>query len=196
MTTHDYDRTRANHYAKWAVCGCLDNRSRRALPRKHVGSTWARPAHREEILVRLDRAATKLLALASTVGVIAAITVTSAAPAGASTAATSSGPRLQAIVALYGDSAVSVPGLHVQSLLGSVHSEIVDGTAAQLAQLATTPGVLGVEPNVAAHLESDSFGASPIDGKDERARRSGELSRRRPRALTVRPRPLTVPAEH
>jgi serine protease AprX len=112
--------------------------------------------------VRLDRAATKLLALASTVGVLAAITVTSAAPAGATTAA-SSGPRVQAIVALYGDAAISVPGLHVQSLLGSIHSEIVDGTAAQLAQLATTPGVLGVEPNVAAHLESDSFGGAPGD---------------------------------
>ncbi len=116
--------------------------------------------------MRLDRAATKLLALASTVGVIAAITVTSAAPAGASTAATNSGPRLQAIVALYGDSAISVPGLHVQSLLGSIHSEIVDGTAAQLAQLATTAGVLGVEPNVAAHLESDSFGGKSTTGHD------------------------------
>jgi serine protease AprX len=106
--------------------------------------------------VRLDRAATKLLALASTVGVFAAITVTSAAPAGA---ATSTGPRVQAIVALAGDSAVSVPGLHVQSLLSAVHSEIVDGTAAELAQLATTPGVVGVEPNAKAHLESDSFGS-------------------------------------
>ncbi|HEY0870626.1 MAG TPA: hypothetical protein VGD55_09535, partial [Acidothermaceae bacterium] len=126
--------------------------------------------------MRLDRAATKLLALASTVGVVAAITVTSAAPAGASTAA-SFGPRLQAIVALYGDSAISVPGLHVQSLLGSIHSEIVDGTAAQLAQLATTPGVLGVEPNVAAHLESDSFGAkSTSSGHDAGGDSNGDNS--------------------
>jgi serine protease AprX len=111
--------------------------------------------------VRLDRAATKLLALASTVGVIAALTVTSAAPALAATAApASSGPRLQAIVSLAGNSAVSVPGVRVQSVLGAIHSEIVDGTAAELAQLASTPGVLGVEPNVAAHLESDSFGGN------------------------------------
>jgi serine protease AprX len=105
--------------------------------------------------VRLDRAATKLLALVSTVGVVSALTVTSAASAGA---ATSTGPRSQAIVALAGDGAISVPGLHVQSVLAGVNSEIVDGTAAQLAQLASTPGVLGVEANVAAHLESNSFG--------------------------------------
>ena len=106
-------------------------------------------------MVRLDRAARKVLALASALGVIGAAVVTSAAPAGA---ATSSGPRHQAIVALAGDSAVSVPGLHVQSLLGGVQVEIVDGTSAQLAALATTPGVVGVEPNVAAHLDSNSFG--------------------------------------
>src|SRR5450432_2536525 len=74
-------------------------------------------AYREETVVRLDRAATKLLALVSTVGVISAITVTSAVPAGA---ATSTGPRSQAIVALAGDGAVSVPGLHVQSVLAGV----------------------------------------------------------------------------
>jgi serine protease AprX len=105
--------------------------------------------------VRLDRAATKLLALASTVGVISALAVTSAVPAGAATA---TGPRSQAIVALAGEGAVSVPGLHVQAVLAGVNSEIVDGTSAQLAQLAATPGVLGVEPNVTAHLESNSFG--------------------------------------
>jgi serine protease AprX len=109
--------------------------------------------------VRLDRAATKLLALVSTVGVISALTVTSAASAGA---ATPTGPRSQAIVALAGDGAVSVPGLHVQSVLAGVNSEIVDGTSAQLAQLATTPGVLGVEPNVTAHLESNSFGGRDV----------------------------------
>jgi serine protease AprX len=112
-------------------------------------------AYREETVVRLDRAATKLLALVSTVGVISALTVTSAA---ATSAAASTGPRSQAIVALAGDGAVSVPGLHVQSVLAGVNSEIVDGTSAQLAELATTPGVLGVEPNVTAHLESNSFG--------------------------------------
>ena len=107
--------------------------------------------------MRLDRAATKLLALVSTVGVISALTVTSATAAGA---ATSTGPRTQAIVALAGDGAVSVPGLHVQTVLSGVDSEIVDGTSAQLAQLAATPGVVGVEANVAAHLESNSFGGN------------------------------------
>ena len=77
--------------------------------------------------MRLDRAATKLLALVSTVGVISALAVTSAVPAGA---ATSTGPRSQAIVALAGDGAVSVPGLHVQAVLAGVNSEIVDGTSA------------------------------------------------------------------
>jgi serine protease AprX len=120
-------------------------------------------AYREETVVRLDRAATKLLALVSTVGVVSALTVTSAASA---SAATSTGPRSQAIVALAGDGAVSVPGLHVQSVLGGVNSEIVDGTAAQLAQLAATPGVLGVEANVAAHLESNSFGGGDVSGSN------------------------------
>ena len=113
--------------------------------------------------MRLDRAATKLLALVSTVGVISALTVTSAASAGA---ATSTGPRSQAIVALAGDGAVSVPGLHVQSVLAGVNSEIVDGTSAQLAQLAATPGVLGVEQNVTAHLESNSFGGNDVSGSN------------------------------
>ena len=111
-------------------------------------------------MVRLDRAARKVLALASALGVIGAAVVTSAAPAGA---ATSSGPRHQAIVALAGDSAVSVPGLHVQALLGGVQVEIVDGTSAQLAMLASTPGVVGVEPNAAAHLDSNSFGGHDSD---------------------------------
>jgi serine protease AprX len=84
-----------------------------------------------------------------------ALTVTAAAPAGA---ATSSGPRHQAIVALAGPGPLSVPGLRVQSYLGAVHAEIVDGTSAQLAQLAATPGVVGVEANATAHLTSDSFG--------------------------------------
>lgn len=120
-------------------------------------------AYREETVVRLDRAATKLLALVSTVGVISAITVTSAVPAGA---ATSTGPRTQAIVALAADGSISVPGLHVQSVLAGVHSEIVDGTSAQLAQLAATPGVLGVEQNVTAHLESNSFGGRDVSDSD------------------------------
>lgn len=122
--------------------------------------------------MRLDRAATKLLALVSTVGVISALAVTSAVPAGA---ATSTGPRSQAIVALAGDGAVSVPGLHVQAVLAGVNSEIVDGTSAQLAQLAATPGVLGVEPNVTAHLESNSFGDHAVsDSNNSGSGNSGQ----------------------
>jgi serine protease AprX len=114
--------------------------------------------------VRLDRAATKLLALASTMGVVGAITVTSAGPVAAATG----GAREQAVVALAGDWSVTVPGVHVQALLPGVQAEIVDGTATQLAQLAATPGVLGVEPNLKAHLESDTFGGRG-DGPDAAA---------------------------
>jgi serine protease AprX len=135
--------------------------------------------------VRLDRAATKLLALASTVGVISALAVTSAVPAGA---ATSTGPRSQAIVALAGDGAVSVPGLHVQAVLAGVNSEIVDGTSAQLAQLAATPGVLGVEPNVTAHLESNSFGDRDVSDSSD----SGSSGSSNGNGPTLLP-PVTAP---
>ena len=153
------------------------------MPTKHVGTTVPGSiAYREETVVRLDRAATKLLALVSTVGVISAITVTSAASA---SAATSTGPRTQAIVALAGDGAVSVPGLHIQSVLAGVDSEIVDGTSAQLAQLATTPGVLGVEANVAVHLESNSFGSH--DSSDSTGSNSSGGSDGAANAPTVTP---------
>ncbi|HEY8729020.1 MAG TPA: hypothetical protein VIL94_05520, partial [Acidothermaceae bacterium] len=108
------------------------------------------------ILVRLDRAATKLLALVSALGVMGAITVTTS---GAAVAASSSGPRSQAVVELSSGWAVSVPGVHVEAVLSAVNVEIVDGSAAQLAALAAAPGVVGVEPNLVAHLQSDSFGA-------------------------------------
>jgi serine protease AprX len=144
-------------------------------------------AYREETVVRLDRAATKLLALVSTVGVISAITVTSAVPAGA---ATSTGPRSQAIVALAGNGAVSVPGLHVQSVLAGVNSEVVDGTSAQLAQLATTPGVLGVEANVTAHLESNSFGSRDVSDSDGS---NGPSDSNGPTSIQPTPAPVTVP---
>jgi serine protease AprX len=113
------------------------------------------------ILVRLDRAATKLLALVSALGVMGAITVTTSS---AAVAASSSGPRSQAVVELSSGSAVSVPGVHVEAVLSAINVEIVDGSAAQLAALATTPGVVGVEPNLAAHLQSDSFGAGNSAG--------------------------------
>ena len=147
-------------------------------------------AYREETVVRLDRAATKLLALVSTVGVISALAVTSAVPAGA---ATSTGPRSQAIVALAGDGAVSVPGLHVQTVLAGVNSEIVDGTSAQLAQLAATPGVLGVEPNVTAHLESNTFGGNDAsDSRNSDSNKSGSNGSSNGNGPTVVP-PVTAP---
>jgi serine protease AprX len=140
--------------------------------------------------VRLDRAATKLLALVSTVGVISALAVTSAVPAGA---ATSTGPRSQAIVALAGDGAVSVPGLNVQAVLAAVNSEIVDGTSAQLAQLAATPGVLGVEPNVTAHLESNSFGGRDAsDSNNSGSNSSGSNGPGNGNGPTLLP-PVTAP---
>jgi serine protease AprX len=140
--------------------------------------------------VRLDRAATKLLALVSTVGVISALAVTSAVPAGA---ATSTGPRSQAIVALAGDGAVSVPGLNVQAVLAGVNSEIVDGTSAQLAQLAATPGVLGVEPNVTAHLESNSFGGRDAsDSNNSGSNSSGSNGPGNGNGPTLLP-PVTAP---
>jgi len=113
------------------------------------------------ILVRLDRAATKLLALVSALGVMGAITVTTS---GAAVAASSSGPRSQAVVELSSGWAVSVPGVHVEAVLSAVNVEIVDGSAAQLAALAAAPGVVGVEPNLVAHLQSDSFGAGSNAG--------------------------------
>ncbi|HET9188607.1 MAG TPA: S8 family serine peptidase, partial [Acidothermaceae bacterium] len=82
--------------------------------------------------------------------------------------AASGGPTVaagqqQAVVALAGDSAVTVPGVHVQAFLAAVHSEIVTGDAASLAALEHAAGVLGVSPNVAAHLEGFAYGKS--DGK-------------------------------
>ena len=97
-------------------------------------------------------------ALTSALGLVAGALTATAGPAAAA-----DGPQLQAIVALAGDSAVAAPGVHVQTVLGGVHSEVVRGSFAALAQLAATPGVLGVEPNVSAHLESYSYAGLRAD---------------------------------
>jgi len=99
------------------------------------------------ILVRLDRAATKLLALVSALGVMGAITVTTS---GAAVAASSSGPRSQAVVELSSGWAVSVPGVHVEAVLSAVNVEIVDGSA----EVALDPKFANVIDKNAGYLVS------------------------------------------
>ena len=53
-------------------------------------------------------------------------------------------PSGRAVVALRGVSAASVPGVTVDAVLTSIHSELVHGSASALRQLAAAPGVLGV----------------------------------------------------
>src|SRR4051794_41926994 len=64
----------------------------------------------------------------------------SAAPASAATTV----PSGKAVVALRGVNAVTVPGVTVDLVLSSIHSELVHGSAAALHRLASAPGVLGV----------------------------------------------------
>jgi len=118
--------------------------------------------------VKPDRATTKVLALASTLSVTMGLALGSGLGAGTAMAAagnsssSDSGARQQAIVSLAGSSAVTVPGVKVESLLSAVHVEVVDGTQAQLDALATMPGVLGIEANAAAHLEDSSWGGAGL----------------------------------
>jgi serine protease AprX len=87
--------------------------------------------------------------------------------AGTAAAATGGGAAAgdeQAVVALAGNSPVTVPGVRVQALLAGVHSEIVTGDAASLAALAHAPGVLGVSSNAAAHLEGYGYGRDNHQG--------------------------------
>lgn len=116
--------------------------------------------------MKSDRATTKVLALASTLGVTMGLALGSGLGAGTAMAATGSagsdaGVRQQAIVSLGGSTAITVPGVQVESLLGAVHVEIVDGTPAQLDALSLAPGVVGIESNAAAHLEDSSWGGAP-----------------------------------
>lgn len=117
--------------------------------------------------MKSDRATTKVLAVASTLGVTMGLALGSGLGAGTAMASTGgsvgsdTGARQQVIVSLSGSSAVTVPGVNVESLLAAVHVEIVDGTPAQLDALALAPGVVGIESNAAAHLEGSSWGGGP-----------------------------------
>ena len=115
-------------------------------------------------LAARSRAGTnRLVAAASAFGLVAGLSLVTAGTAAAATGAGPAAGNEQAVVALAGDSAVTVPGVRVQALLGGVHSEIVTGDAASLAALAHAPGVLGVSPNVAAHLEGYGYGPANRD---------------------------------
>jgi serine protease AprX len=86
------------------------------------------------------RAATALTALLAPTLALATLAApeASAAPRGAGVA---SG---HAVVALRGATAVTVPGVTVDTVLSAIHSELVHGSAAALRRLAAAPGVLGV----------------------------------------------------
>ena len=87
------------------------------------------------------RAATALTAL--TAPALLLTSMVAAAPT-ASAATHGSVPSGRAVVALSGVTSVSVPGVTVDSVLSSIHSELVHGSAAALRRLAAAPGVLGV----------------------------------------------------
>jgi serine protease AprX len=108
--------------------------------------------------------ANRLIAAASAFGLVAGLSLVTAGTAVAATGGGSAAGDEQAVVALAGNSAVTVPGVRVQALLAGVQSEVVTGDAASLAALAHAPGVLGVSPNVAAHLEG--YGYSPANRND------------------------------
>ena len=103
------------------------------------------------------RATTRFVALASTLSVVAGLSLTATAGTAFADSGTAAGHD-QAIVTLAGSHAVTVPGVHVQALLGAVHSEVVSGDTASLAALANAPGVLGMSPNAVAHLEGFAYG--------------------------------------
>ncbi|MGH3267124.1 MAG: hypothetical protein ACRDNS_34655, partial [Trebonia sp.] len=69
--------------------------------------------------MKSDRATRKLLAVVSTLGMVVGLSLTAgtavASPSG------SSGPRQQAVVTISGTSAVTVPGIHVESFLAAIH---------------------------------------------------------------------------
>ncbi len=104
----------------------------------------------------------RLIAIVSTFGMVGGLALVTAGTAAAATGGSPAGNE-QAVVALAGNSAVTVPGVRVQALLPAVHSEIVTGDAASFAALAQAPGVLGVSPNVAAHLEGYGYGPANRD---------------------------------
>ncbi|MDX6244226.1 MAG: serine protease AprX [Frankiales bacterium] len=87
------------------------------------------------------RSATVLTALTAPTLLLSAMVAV--APT-ASAAPTGNVPSGRAVVALTGVTAVSVPGVTVDAVLSSIHSELVHGSAAALRRLAAAPGVLGV----------------------------------------------------
>jgi serine protease AprX len=82
----------------------------------------------------------RMSAIIGVPAVAAAVTLTTAGSAYAS------GPTERAVVVLSG-STVTAPGVKVLSTLTSLHLELVEGTAAAIAQLAHTPGVSGITPD-------------------------------------------------
>ncbi|MDX6202575.1 MAG: serine protease AprX [Frankiales bacterium] len=89
------------------------------------------------------RAASVLTALTAPALVLSALVAGSPAASAASTSPTSV-PSGRAVVALTGVTSVTVPGVTVDAVLSSIHSELVHGSAAALRRLAAAPGVLGV----------------------------------------------------
>ena len=64
--------------------------------------------------------------------------------ASAATSAKAGVPSGRAVVALHGVTEATVPGVTVDVVLSSIHSELVHGSAAALRRLASAPGVLGL----------------------------------------------------
>jgi len=118
------------------------------------------------------RATTRFVALASTLSVVAGLSLTATAGTAFADSGTAAGHD-QAIVTLAGSHAVTVPGVHVQALLGAVHSEVVSGDTASLAALANAPGVLGMSPNAVAHLEGFAYGKKGKGNGDDDGNNNG-----------------------
>ncbi len=88
------------------------------------------------------RAAVAFTALATPAVLVS--TLLSGTPASAATGLNAGVPSGKAVVALRGVNEVSVPGVTVDLVLSSIHSELVHGSAEALHRLALAPGVLGV----------------------------------------------------
>ncbi|MDX6257586.1 MAG: serine protease AprX [Frankiales bacterium] len=86
------------------------------------------------------RAASALTAITAPALLLSAMVASSPAASAASTTV----PTGRAVVALSGVTSVTVPGVTVDAVLSSIHSELVHGSAAALRRLAAAPGVLGV----------------------------------------------------
>ncbi len=75
-------------------------------------------------------------------------------PLGLSASAAAGRALVTAVVGLVGDRPLTVPGVELVTNLPGVHSEIVRGTPAALADLATRPGVAGLTPDRPVHVAS------------------------------------------